>query len=113
MIYRQVCDAKVPWDVELHGIWAQPITLHAFRDASINVVSAAVYSVVDQPTGMMQVLVAAKSCLARGGLAIPRLELIGAHMAVNHLTNIHQALDTHLDIAQHRWLDSTVVLYWV
>lgn len=106
-------EENVPRSIAQHQEEVQSIILHAFGDASVNGVSAAVYSVVDQPTGTTQVLVAAKFRLAKRGLTIPRLELFGAHKAVNLLTNVHQALDSHLDIAQHCWLDSTVVLYWL
>ena len=89
------------------------MTLHAFGDASIKGVSAAVYSVVNQPSGTTQTLVAAKSRLAKRNLTIPRLELTGAHMAVNLLANVRQALYRFLVVDQHCWLDSTVVLYWL
>ena len=140
MVYRDVCDSKASWDAELSGqsaqewsIWEKGIpelvtvprslakfqddihsvTLHAFGDASIKGVCAAVYSVVNQPSGTTQTLVAAKSRLAKRNLTIPRLELAGAHMAVNLLTNVRQALDRFLVVDQHCWLDSTVVLYWL
>lgn len=140
MVYRDVCDSKASWDAELSGqsaqewsIWEKGIpelvtvprslakfqedihsvTLHAFGDASIKGVSAAVYSVVNQPSGTTQTLVAAKSRLAKRNLTIPRLELTGAHMAVNLLTNVRQALDRFLVVDQHCWLDSTVALYWL
>ncbi len=91
MIYRDVCDSKVAWDAELSSERAQEwnswekalpeevtvprsiaqcrqeidsVTLHAFGNASNKGVSAAVYSVVDQPSGTTQTLVAAKSRLA-------------------------------------------------
>ncbi len=108
IIYRDVRDSKVAWDAEVSSENAQEwrsweeaipelvtlprsiaqfqqkinsVTLHAFGDASNKGVSAAVYSVVDQPSGTTQTLVAAKSRLAKRNLTIPRLELISAHMA--------------------------------
>lgn len=140
MIYRDVCDEKTAWDAQLshnqaqrwkrweeslpegesvprpiatHREPIQSVVLHAFGDASNHGVSAAVYAVVEQPSGTTQTLVAAKSRLAKRGLTIPRLELVGAHMAVNLITNVHQALDGLPVVAQHCWLDSTVVLYWI
>ncbi len=140
IIYRDVCDSKVAWDAEVSSENAQEwrsweeaipelvtlprsiaqfqqkinsVTLHAFGDASNKGVSAAVYSVVDQPSGTTQTLVAAKSRLAKRNLTIPRLELISAHMAVNLLTNVRHALDRFLKVELHCWLDSTVVLYWL
>ncbi|CAB3978871.1 Hypothetical predicted protein [Paramuricea clavata] len=140
MVYGDVCDTKASWDAELSGQSAQEwsmwekrtpelvtvprslakfqedinsVTLHAFGDASTKGVSAAVYSVVNQPSGTTQTLVAAKSRLAKRNLTIPRLELTGAHMVVNLLANVRQALDCFLVVDQHCWLDSTVVLYWL
>ena len=108
-IYRQICDAKLPWDAELEGnlrkrwvSWEQSIPsfvtvprpiapyhepiegmqLHAFGDASGQGVAAAVYGVTKQSSGETQMLIAAKSRLAKRGLTIPRLELIAGHMAV-------------------------------
>ena len=40
-----------------------------------------------------QGLVTAKSHLAKQGLTIPQLELMSGHMAVNLITNVHQALE--------------------
>ena len=140
MIYREVCDAKWSWDTQIEGkmadrwkVWegslpsgetvqrslfqyhekATTISLHAFGDASYKGVCAAVYAVVEQPSGTTQTLVAAKARLAKQGLTIPRLELIGAHMAANLITNVHEALENDLVIPLHCWLDSTVVLYWL
>ena len=56
------------------------VELHAFSDASIKGVGAAVYSVVRQASGTTQQLLAAKSRLAKKNLTIPRLKLVGAHM---------------------------------
>ena len=41
---------------------------------------------------MRQGLLAAKARLAKQGLTIPRLEMVSGHMAVNLLTNAHDAL---------------------
>ena len=140
MIYREVCDAKWPWDAQIEGgladrwkVWEESLpvgetvprslaphheeiksmSLHAFGDASNKGVCATVYAVVEQPSGTTQTLVAAKSRLAKKGLTIPRLELIKAHMATNLISNVHEALDNGSVIHLHCWLDSTVVLYWL
>ena len=139
-IYREMCDAKVPWDGELpeeiskrweawqvgiptditvprtfaplfHPISA--ITLHGFGDASNNGVSAAVYAVVEQGETTTQGLVCSKSRLAKQNLTIPRLELVAAHMAANLVTNVERAIDTMKVSSVHCWSDSTVVLYWI
>lgn len=65
----------------------QDVKLHSFGDGSKLGVGAAVYAVVGQEMGATQRLVAAKARLAKGGLSIPRLELVAGHMATNLLTN--------------------------
>ena len=69
------------------------IQFHAFGDTSGRGVYAAVYVVVKQASGISQPLLAAKSHLARQGLTIPRLELMSGHIALNLITNVHQALE--------------------
>ena len=90
------------------------IKLHTFGDASGHGVSAAIYAVVTQESGVTQGLVAAKSLLAKQGLTIHRLELISGHMGVNLVTNVHKALEGFpLATDIQYWLDSTVALHWV
>ena len=62
---------------------------------------------------MNQGLVAAKACLAKQGLTIPRLELVAGHMTVNLLTNVHNALTVCPVKSLNAWLDSTVALHWI
>ena len=138
LIYRDICDARFPWDTNLPDslqkrweIWngsletftiprslaphRQPISviaLHGFGDASSYGVCAAVYAVVKQEGGITQGLVCAKSRIAKRNLTIPRLELISGHMAANLVSNVQAALSTHR-VAIHCWLDSTVALYWI
>ena len=109
-IYRELCEAKAPWDAKINGVrlqlwkkWQeqlpreqqvprpiasyqeeiQAVELYSFGDTSERGVGTAVYAVVRQPSGNTQRLVVAKSRLAKQGLTIPRLELIAAHMATN------------------------------
>ena len=89
------------------------VELHAFSDASMTGVGAAIYSVVHQPSGSCQQLVATKSRLAKKSLSIPRLELVGAHMATNLLINIRNALDNIPTPQLFGWVDSTVALHWI
>ena len=90
LIFRDVCDAKLPWDAELGSVdlakwqaWerslpteievprsivgyrepVEDIELHSFGNASKKGVGAVVYAVVKQPSGTTQQLVAAKSRL--------------------------------------------------
>ena len=53
---------------------------------------------------------AAKSRLAKQGLTIPRLELVSAHMAVNLVNNVQEALQGFPVFEVHCGLDSTVAL---
>lgn len=119
LLFRDVGDAKLPWDVEINKeqlkrwrTWEQSlpveekvprsvaryqepideIVLHSFGDASTKGVGTAVYAVVRQQSGTTQQLVAAKSRLAKRNLSVPRLELVGAHMATNLLVNVRDAL---------------------
>ena len=140
LLYRDICTEKLAWDVHLSKplcdrwkFWKESLPLkveaprsiasyrepllslelHAFGDASAKGVGTAVYSVVRQPSGITQRLVAAKGRLAKHGLTVPRLELISAHMATNLLINVRNALG-HLSSPQlYAWLDSTVALHWI
>ena len=123
VIYRAACDTKQAWDAELprklqrkYRAWdnslpnavtvprslvsyREPViaaALHSFGDASSDGVSAVVYSVVEQPSGVTQRLVAARTRLAKRGLTIPRLELVASHMAVNLLSNVYRYLESYL-----------------
>ena len=82
------------------------------QDGSKLGVGAAVYAVVRQESGTTQRLVAAKARLAKGGLSIPRLELVAGHMATNLLTNVRNALEGLPVSNVYGWLDSTVALHW-
>ena len=140
MIFRDVCKTKAPWDADIREPlskrwrdwekslpseetvprpivnYREPVLnveLHTFGDASTKGVGAVVYSVVRQPSGTTQQLVAAKSRLAKEGLTIPRLELISAHMATNLVKNVQNALQNLPEPTIYGWLDSTVALYWI
>ena len=89
------------------------VELHSFGDGSKLGVGATVYAVVTQESGTMQRLVAAKARLAKGGLSIPRFELVAGHMATNLLTNVRNALKGLPISNVYGWLDSTVALHWI
>jgi hypothetical protein len=139
-LYRDACDAKVPWDAslpqELQAKWStweqslpdhvgaprslvktqepiEQIELHAFGDASGQGVAATVVAVVRQGSGESKGLVASKSRLAKKNLTIPRLELVSAHMASNLVDNVLQALEGFPVKKVFGWLDSTVALHWI
>ena len=103
VIYRELCDKKLPWDTEIPQIlkkkfkeWVNDITnilieiprstpthkesitfvdLHVFGDGSIVANCAAVYASVNQPSAVSQDLVASKLRISKRDLTIPRLEL--------------------------------------
>ena len=140
-IYRENCNQKITWDVPLPEVitrqwipWEkqlptflstqrslatfrepiQEVQLHAFGDASSYGVSAAVYAVVTQDSGVTQGLVTAKSRLAKQGLTIPRLELVSGHMAANVAVNVRNALESFpLASNIQCWVYSTVALHWL
>ena len=86
----------------------------AFGDASIHGMFAAVYAVVTQASGVTQGLIAAKSCLAKKSLTIPRLELVSGQITVNLTTNVRVALEGFSMTKDIQcWLDSTVALHWL
>ena len=105
-------ECEVPRPITRYQEEIEEVELHAFGYASGQVVGAAVYSVVRQRSGTTQQLVAAKSRLATG-LMIPRLELVGAHMATNLLVNVRNALDNVPTPQLYGWIDSTVSLHWI
>ena len=98
ILYRKMCDNKLPWDGELPEeikkrlvewqnelrakvtvprtltpVNHQITAVHGFGDTSKNGVSAAVYAVVQQGETTTQGLVCSKSRLAKMNLSIPRL----------------------------------------
>ncbi|XP_068704462.1 uncharacterized protein [Montipora foliosa] len=134
-LYCDICDAKLAWDAKLpsclmqnwvhweeklrshvtvprslaaHREEIQPIKLYAFGDASGKGVAAAVYTTVVQEKGVNQGLVA-----SRARLAIPWLELVSGHMAVNLLSNVTEALGGLPVTVKYCWLDRTVALHWI
>ena len=104
---------EVPRSLALIERRLRGIELHSSGDASANGVAACVYAVVRQVAGINQGLFAARSRLSKQGLTIPRLELVGGHMAVNLITNVREALEGLPLTSMHCWLDSLVALYWI
>ena len=103
----------VPRSIAVHQEIVDEVELHAFGDASKKGVSAAVYAITKQESGVNVGLVAAKARLAKQDLTIPRLELVSAHMAANLVSNVQQAIDDVPVISVFGWLDSTVALQWL
>ena len=140
LFYRDACNLRVGWDEQLPPDLAKrwtkwesglpgritftralaqyqeqisKLSLHVFGDASGQGVAAAAYTVVSQPSGFTQGIVAAKARLAKQGLTIPRLELVASHMAANLATNVREALEGHPVDGVYCWSDSTVALHWI
>lgn len=92
---------EVPWSIVQHQEEINSISLHAFCDISSWGLSAAVYAVMHQPSGILQGLVAAKSRITRKGLTILRLELVAGHMATNLVLNAKETLQRFLITSFH------------
>ena len=117
--YCRACELKVPWDTQppdglikelskweeglltgktmprplvAHRENITKIDLHWFSDAGGRGVSAALYAVVAQPSGVSAGLVTAKARLAKQSLSIPHLEFVSGHMATNLITYTRDAL---------------------
>ena len=140
LLYRDVCDQHLPWDLKVPEKIAMQwkkfeknlpdlvqvprslaafqgtitaIDLHVFGDTSGVGTAATVYAVVQQASGTNQGLLAAKSRLAKKGRTIRGLELVSAHMAANLVENVKNALQGQPVRSVCGWLDSTVALHWI
>ena len=89
------------------------IGLHAFGDTSGAGTAAAVYAVVQQPSGTNHGLLLVKCHLSKKGLTILRLELVSAHIASNLVANVKDTLQGQSLRSVYGWLDSTVALHWI
>ena len=140
-IYRETCNQKITWDAPLAEVitrqwiaWEkqlptflstqlslanfrepiQEVQLHTFGDASGYGVSAAVYAVIMQDSGVTQGLVTTKSRFVKQGLTIPCLELVSGHMAANLAVNVCNTLQSFpLATNIQCWLVTTVALHWL
>ncbi|XP_028394878.1 uncharacterized protein LOC114519022 [Dendronephthya gigantea] len=140
VIFREICDAKLGWDVELSEYlkrrwenWLKKLPirltmpraipreigliveliLHGFADASLLGCCAVIYAVIKQTGKVSQGFLISKARLAKRDLTIPRLELVSCHMLSNLLHNVVNVL-SHLHIGGvFAWTDSTVCLQWI
>ena len=129
-IYREVCDEKKGWNTEvsprlkyqwlkwtkqLKGVRIprsinknigrmKAVHLHVFADASTLACCSAAIAIVDGTSGVVKALLASKSRLSKRDTSIPRLELIGGHMAANMAGNLCNALQG--------WPVKTVTVGW-
>ena len=106
-------DVELPRSIVRHQETIERIDLHGFGDASGSGIVSAVYAIVNQRSGINQGLVTAKSRFAEKNTTIPLLELKSAHIAMNLLINVKNALSGFPISELHAWLDSTVALYWI
>ena len=143
VIYHEVCLQKLGWDGEVSAdlvkrwdkwikdVAANPrvqadrlmlgdtavenasIEIHGFSDSSIAACCAAIYLVVTQGTSKIVKLLTAKARVAKPGLSVPRLELVGAQMLTRMLKNIKAALAGWQITAVYGWTDSRTVLCWL
>ena len=140
ILYRNLCDLKIPWDKEIpkeiENKWVKwveslnikveiprtitsvreklsHIDIHLFGDASAKGVCTVAYARIFQTNKISQGLIASKSRLAKKNLSIPRLELIAAQMTSNLANNIKNALVSQNIRNFVAWSDSTVVLHWL
>ena len=74
-------------------------------------VVAAALTIVSQPSGVTQGIVAANPWLPKQGLTIPHLELVACCMATNMATNVREALEGYPVDQVYCWSDSTVALH--
>ena len=142
-IFRDCCEAKIPWDEpvtgELLNRWITFLTslpnsvavpraltsfrepidfvdLHVFGDASKLGTGTVAYAVVHQPSGVSQGIIAAKARVSKKA-TIPRLELIGGVMCANLLQNVRDVLsnlDGGVKIRKEVcWSDSSTAIHWI
>lgn len=68
----------------------------------------AAFTIVSQPSGVTQGIVATKARFAKQGLTMPSLELFA-----NLATKVREAFDGYPLNEVYCWLDSAVALYWI
>ena len=110
---KQLKNVKVPRSLTRNSKETKVIELHVFADASNLACSAVTIAVVEHSSGTIKGLLTSKSRISKRNTLIPRLELVGAHMAANMAKNLRNALHRHPIKTIVIWLDSMVVLYWL
>lgn len=140
ILYRDTWEQHLPWDKELSVSklmqWEKfeesfpeefeiprslvgfkedigSIDLRVFGDAGGAGKATVTYAVFQQKSGKNQGLVAAKACLAKNGLTIPRLELVSAHIAANLTNNVRDAIQGLQVHHVYGFLDSSVAFHWI
>jgi hypothetical protein len=138
--FRDICDRKLGWDVELpkdlKSRWERwldslpsvltfprsiprerasitEIYIHGFADASILGCCAVIYVVAKQGELVSRGLMVSKARLAKRDLTIPRLELVSCHMVCNLIHNTKKVLSYLPVTGVYAWTDSTVCLQWI
>lgn len=92
------------------------IEIHGFSDASEKAFAASVYlRVKGNYNNYSTFLLGAKTRVAplSKELTIPRLELCGALLLVNHINEIKSVFQSFNDIPIYYWTDSTITLAWI
>ena len=107
-------EIKVPRCLKKRNHPVTSVTLHSFSDASEKAYAAVVYSRHEYEDGSVTTrVVASKTRLAPlKAVSIPRLELMGAMIAVRLTTQISVALEIPMKDTTF-WVDSMNVLHWI
>ena len=112
---HRLSDIKVPRWYE-SGLEGEPtsIQLHVFCDASTRAYGAVGYLRTEDSQGRVAIsLVSSRARVATlKGTTLPRLELLGAHLAITLAKVIKTAMQTPM-LTTFYWIDSQVSLAWI
>lgn len=88
--------------------------LHSFSDASEKAYGAVIYATTKYQSGKIVIrLVAAKTRVAPlASTSVPRMELMGAVLAVRLGKNVAEAFKLNAEAIEY-WVDSKSVLHWI
>ena len=110
---RQLRNVKVPRSVARNLQKIKAVYLHIFADASNLACSCITIAVIEHATGTVKGLLTSKSRISKRNTSIPRLKLVGGHMAANMAKNLCSALKRWPIGSVTVWMDSLVALFWI
>ena len=96
--------------------YQQPLNyadLHILADVSGRGVSAALYYIANQASGVNQGLLTSKSRLIKKNTTIPRFELISCYIASILLNDAKKSLKRVRSRNCYVWAEKTVALHWI
>ena len=124
LLYREICDLKLPWDETVPLLvkqkwerWNLDVSNNRVKIPRSIPTTAAAYlftatlAAFHQPSGISQNLIASTFRLSKSEITTPRLEIIATHMSSNLGKNIRETLKNFNVRSAIGWTDSTVVLY--